>query len=161
MDPLLRAARAALASAALLWAVLVLTAPSLGRVPHTVPLHVAAGTYLVGAAVCHQRPERSFHVAGVRLPVCGRCTGLYLSGALGVLAGLAWAGLRRARGTREPAVDWRGWLLAAAVPTVATLAGEWAGWWVPSNAARAIAAVPLGAVAGVLVAAGLSFRGRL
>ena len=39
--------------------------------------------------VCHQRPERSFHVAGVQLPVCARCTGLYVSGAAGALAALA------------------------------------------------------------------------
>ena len=27
--------------------------------------------------ICHQRPERSFHSAGVPLPVCARCTGLH------------------------------------------------------------------------------------
>jgi uncharacterized membrane protein len=35
--------------------------------------------------VCHQRTERSFHVAGSPLAVCARCTGVYLgllSGAL-------------------------------------------------------------------------------
>lgn len=161
MESLLAVVRAALVSAALLWAVLVLAAPSLGSRPHAVPAHVAAATYLVGSAVCHQRPERSFHVGGLRLPVCGRCTGLYLSGAAGVLAGLAWAAGSRRRGRRRPAGDWRPWLLAAAVPTGVTLLAEWAGWWVPSNAARALAAVPLGAVAGGLVAVGLSFRSRL
>lgn len=161
MDPLLAAVRAALASAAVAWAVLVLAAPSLGGLPHAVPVHVAAGTYLVGAAVCHQRPERSFHAGGLRLPVCARCTGLYLSGAFGVLGGLAWAGIRRGRMRGERDAPWRAWLLAAAVPTGVTLAAEWAGWWAPSNAVRAIAAMPLGVAAGALVAVGLSFRSRL
>ena len=161
MDRLLATVRAVLASAALVWAVLVLAAPSLGSLPHPVPASVAAATYLVGASVCHQRPERSFHVGGLRLPVCGRCTGLYLSGAAGVLAGFAWAAVTRRRDRRARGVDWRPWLLAAAVPTGVTLVAEWAGWWVPSNAGRALAAVPLGAVAGVLVGAGLGFRSKL
>ena len=161
MDRLLSGVRATLGSAALLWAVLILAAPSLGGSPHALPVSVAAGTYLAGAAVCHHRPERSFHVSGARLPVCGRCTGLYLSAAIGVLAGFAWGGLRRGRARRELDLDWRRWLLVAAVPTALTLAFEWAGWWAPSNAARALAAAPLGAVAGALVSAGLSFRGKL
>ncbi len=30
------------------------------------------------AKVCHQDPGRSFHVMGATLPVCARCTGIYL-----------------------------------------------------------------------------------
>ncbi len=29
------------------------------------------------ALVCHQEPARSYHIAGICLPVCARCTGLY------------------------------------------------------------------------------------
>lgn len=36
--------------------------------------------------VCHQIPERSFHVLGVPLGACHRCTGLYVGFTLGVLA---------------------------------------------------------------------------
>ncbi len=160
MDRLLTAVRVGLGSAALLWAVLVVAAPWLGRSPHAAGVHVAAGTYLVGAAVCHQRPERSFHVGGVRLPVCGRCTGLYLAAALGVLVGFTVAGVRRTWRRRATEVDWRPWLLAAAVPTAVTLCAEWIGVWAPSNTARALSAAPLGAVAGALLV-GLSFRSRL
>ena len=156
-DRLLSGLRAVLGTAVLLWAVLIVAAPSMGsRASQSLSLHVAAGTYLVGAAVCHQRPERSLHVAGARMPVCGRCTGLYLSAAIGVLTGFAWAGARRVRGGRERAADWRRWLLAAAVPTALTLALEWLGVWVPSNAVRAAAAVPFGATAGALLVAGFS-----
>ena len=44
--------------------------------------------FAAGGLVCHQRPERSFFVDGHQLPVCARCTGLYLSGALGILGWL-------------------------------------------------------------------------
>ena len=33
----------------------------------------------IGAAVCHQAEDRSFTAAGVFLPLCARCTGIYLS----------------------------------------------------------------------------------
>ena len=36
--------------------------------------------------ICHQIPERSFHLLGEPLAVCQRCTGLYLGFALGVVA---------------------------------------------------------------------------
>lgn len=39
----------------------------------------------VGYAVCHQLDERSFHVNGQRLPLCARCSGMYLGAVLGVV----------------------------------------------------------------------------
>lgn len=27
--------------------------------------------------ICHQKPERSLYIAGVQLPLCARCTGIY------------------------------------------------------------------------------------
>jgi uncharacterized membrane protein len=32
----------------------------------------------IGFAICHQLPERSFFVGGEQLPLCSRCTGIYL-----------------------------------------------------------------------------------
>lgn len=57
----------------------------------------AAG--LVGYAVCHQIPARSFTLAGRPLPLCARCTGTYL----GVMLGFGMlAARRRARCSRLP-----------------------------------------------------------
>ena len=42
-------------------------------------LAASAGTYLVGSVICHQRPDRSFRLWGVQMPVCARCAGLYLA----------------------------------------------------------------------------------
>ena len=65
--------------------------------------NVSLAIYVAGHFVCHQRPERSFASCGYQWPVCGRCAGLYLGAAAGVLmtatgtAGAlgfaAWAGL--------------------------------------------------------------------
>ncbi|HSK11511.1 MAG TPA: DUF2085 domain-containing protein [Vicinamibacterales bacterium] len=159
------AAGAGLLGAAVVWAALVVAAPSLGRQGGgPVSIAAAAGSYLVGAAVCHQRPERTFHLAGAQLPVCARCTGLYLSTAIGILVGLGWLA---AAGRRPPAIGrarasgWRPWLLAAALPTAASVGLEWAGLWPGSNGVRAAAAVPFGLAVGLLLAVSLSFRGKL
>jgi len=136
------------------WAALVVSAPLLGRRALGGGLGVMAASagYLTGGMVCHQRPERSFHLAGAQLPVCGRCTGLYVSAAAGVL--LAW---RWPRAKRNPARH----LLLAALPSAATFALEWSGTWPVSNVVRSVAAVPLGLAVGALLVEAAGFRGRL
>jgi uncharacterized membrane protein len=41
---------------------------------------------LVGYAVCHRIPERSFFVDGRQLPLCARCSGTFLGTTLGLVA---------------------------------------------------------------------------
>lgn len=94
--------------------------------------------YGAASLVCHQRPERSFVFAAAQFPVCGRCTGLYLSGAAGAL--LAWSSMRSGPSNS------RELLLIAALPTLATISVEWLGVSSLSNAIRAAAAAPFGAV---------------
>jgi len=158
-DLQLRVVSRALPGAAVLWALAIAAAPWSGRVPDLlgVPRLVGGATYLAGAVVCHQRPERSFHAHGAQWPVCARCTGLYLSAAAGVL--MAWSWRRRA--INIPFRSWRGVLLAASVPTVATLVLEWLDSNWSSDFARALAAAPLGGAVGALLAASMSFQGRL
>ncbi len=50
---------------------------------------------LVGYAICHRLPERSFHLGGRQLPLCARCSGTFLGALLG-LATLWLRGRRRA-----------------------------------------------------------------
>ena len=120
----------------------------------------SAGTYLVGSVICHQKPDRSFRLWGVQMPVCARCAGLYLGAVLGVL--VAACGTSRRRGhvaarVASPVLRWM--VLAAAVPTGVTVIGEVAGWLASAGGLRATAAVPLGAV--VTWVAGLVIRGDL
>lgn len=98
-----------------------------------------AAVYYAASHICHQRPERSFHTAGVAWPVCGRCTGLYLAAPLGALMAIGLAGGRSRR-------DWmRVGLLMAAVPTAVTLGLEWFDLASISNTTRFVSALPLGA----------------
>ena len=62
--------------------------------------------YAAFSWICHQRPERSWHLAGYPFAVCVRCLGLYLGALAGALAGRPFS---------------RSWALLAG----AVLAGEW------------------------------------
>ena len=103
----------------------------------------AVAVYAAGSFVCHQIPERSFHLAGRQLAVCGRCTGLYVAALAGGVAALvAW---------RRAAIDDRTLLAIAALPTAVSWGLEHGGIAAQSNAIRAIAALPLGVAAAWVV----------
>lgn len=171
----------AFTAAALAWLLLVLLAPLSVHGAGGKPAAVAAATYLIGGVVCHQRPDRSFHPGGVQMPVCARCTGLYLGGAAGVLVA---AGRRRRRGRAGsapspgpgpapstslgpavspgpgPAPAWLRWaVVAAAAPTALSFAAEAVGWMPSFDELRAAAGVPLGVA--VTWVASLVIRGEL
>jgi uncharacterized membrane protein len=132
-----------------LWAGGILAAPRVVADGGEHPGRSVAGAlvYLVGSVVCHQRPERSFHAAGVQYPVCARCTGLYLAAPVGILAMLLTARARRPSLGR-----WRMILLVAVLPTLVSIILERVGG--PSDTiSRALAALPLGAAAAGFVAA--------
>lgn len=141
----------ALSAAAVLWALVLICAPFAFRSP-TLATPTAA-VYAASSRICHQRPERSFHVAGLPLPVCARCTGIYLSAAIGALA--VWAAARPRRVSPRVA------LLVASAPTAATWLLEHVGGMPFSNITRAAAAIPLGAVAGWLFVGLLRYDSRL
>lgn len=56
--------------------------------------YVLNGADYVGYAICHRITDRSFTVAGRQLPLCARCTGIYLGISLTFVV-LALAGRRR------------------------------------------------------------------
>lgn len=143
--------RWALVGASVTWAaVLPLTAFAASRIHAPSIVYAgAAAAYMTGSFVCHQLPERSYHLWGAQLPVCARCLGIYLGGAASALA--AAVAIARTRRSTELRRDARAALAAAAVPTIATLAYEWICGEVPENGIRAIAGVPLGAVVAWLV----------
>jgi uncharacterized membrane protein len=144
------------------WAAVLIAAPWLAASGRP-GAGVSALAYLVGSVVCHQQAARSFHLAGAQLPVCARCTGLYLSGAAALLVGLGIA----ACGGRDPVSvfasrsSWRTVLVAAALPMLAAVALEWLGAWHASNAWRAASAVPPAWALGAFMAESLSFQGKL
>ena len=96
----------------------------------------ALSVYAIGHVVCHQLPARSFHLWMTSLPVCARCTGIYVGAAVSAIA------LLRVR-VRE--ANPRAVLLVAMLPTAATLVFEWTTSVMPPHWIRALAGVPLGA----------------
>jgi uncharacterized membrane protein len=111
---------------------------------------MAATTYFAASRVCHQRPERSFSTLGHKWPVCGRCAGLYLAAPLG-----AWAAFARRRKQTDHSMAM---LALAAVPTAATMLLEFASPASITTAARATAALPLGAALAFLVVSASASR---
>jgi uncharacterized membrane protein len=72
------------------WGVWLLSLAVIGAFLLLPPWDVLVKTRLIGYAVCHQLPERSFHLAGEQLPLCARCSGTFL----GALAGFVLLTLR-------------------------------------------------------------------
>ena len=155
---------AAFAGASVVWALLLPIAPYLGTRPHaSVPGSVLVfAIYGIGHLICHQLPERSFHLWGAQLPVCARCTGIYLGAAIAVCvaAGIVEPSTRyRARrlaahrfgGAGLDAAFARRAVILAVLPTAVTLAYEWIAGAVPGNLIRAAAGLPLGVVGAWLV----------
>ncbi len=126
-----------MALAACAWLALLVFAPFL-------PVALAAAAYLAGSLICHQLPERSFHIGAAQLPVCARCAGIYVGVAL--IAGTRWWG-----GPCRVRLAPLALIVAAAVPTLVTVAAEWLGIWEPSNLSRALSGVPLGAAIAFVV----------
>ena len=133
---------AGLTCAAVTWLTCLVAAPvamSHGRLSG-----LTFAVYQAGSLVCHQRPERSFHLAAVQLPVCARCFGLYLSGAAGLAMASRALQALSSRATRM--------LLAlAALPIVLTVALEWLGMLHTTNVQRMLTGLPLGFAAGVVI----------
>ena len=84
-------------------AVLLLTLPPAGDA-------TLALARILGYTVCHQLPEHSLSMAGQQLPLCARCTGLYIGFLVGLL-GMAIQGKLRA--SQLPPSTVTGLLLAA------------------------------------------------
>jgi len=130
------------------WVALLVATPLL-------PGWTGAVVYGVGSFICHQIPERSFHLAGFQLPVCARCLGIYLGASVG--AGFVWMRALSARpfGPLAP-VALRRFAVLAAIPTLVTVALEFAGLWFPSNGTRAVAGFPLGVMVALVVMSALA-----
>lgn len=141
---MLRFVPAALTGGALVWLAALVLAPYALASASALLVSAASIVYEAAAAVCHQQPDRSFHLSAFQMPVCARCSGLYASGAFGAAA--AWSSGRASLspGTRGVRLA----LALAALPTAATWGLERLAVWQPGNIVRALAALPLGAAAG-------------
>jgi uncharacterized membrane protein len=146
--------RTAFIAASIAWAVLLIAIPFAASQPHvsSIEATLIAGVYTLGSLVCHQLPERSYHLWTAQMPVCARCAGIYFGGVVGATASAARA-VRAKAAAFNPAWTPRMVLAVAVAPTVLTLAYEWTTGDRPSHEIRAAAGVPIGVVVAWLVVA--------
>lgn len=90
----------------------------------------AAPIYKAFSFVCHQIPERSFHLAGNKFGVCSRCTGLYSGFAVAVLA---YPFTRSLKNTATPSIVW---LILAALPLAIDFSLGYFNIWANTHASR-------------------------
>jgi len=166
--------RPAFVAASLAWALLLPLVPFIASRPHSSPAGTALilSVYAIGGAICHQRPERSYHLWTAQMPVCARCAGIYLGAALAALFSVAPRKRRptagdsprdsgSAAGHRFGGADRpRALLLIAALPTLATLVYEWTTGDMPAHWIRTATGVPLGATVAWMVLSSMPHRTR-
>src|SRR5262245_26197086 len=143
--------RPILVLAPLAWMLALATATMLAaRQAVALPAYaVSAAIYEIGSLLCHQLPERSFHLWGAQLPVCARCTGLYIGSAgAGIVAPQLSAALQRRVWNQA-----RSLMCIGALPTAVTLIAEWFSGQMPGNWTRAAAGFPLGAIVMLIILA--------
>jgi uncharacterized membrane protein len=144
--------RRAFVGAAAAWSIGVTLAPVVASHPLSQVSRAgyafALVVYAAGSVICHQRPERSFHLLGAQMPVCARCAGLYAGTAVAAI--IVW--LKQPLPVRFTSSAPRRILLACALPTAATLLYEWTTGQATGNWLRLASGAPLGAaVAWVLL----------
>jgi uncharacterized membrane protein len=109
------------------------------------PLAAVAGLPQIGEGafwffgyICHQLPDRSFHLMGHQLGVCSRCFGVYFGLLAGVLAYPLWRQIDEI----EPLP--RVFLFASIIPMVIDWSLTFFGIWENTHASRFLTGLILG-----------------
>jgi uncharacterized membrane protein len=110
---------------------------------------IASSIYSGFSYLCHQIPERSFHLAGHKFAVCSRCTGLYAGFAV---AALAYPLTRSLNQTETPS---RLWLILAALPLAIDFGLGYFDVWHNTHASRFTTGVLLSSVAAFYIVPGM------
>lgn len=123
---------------------------------------LAFSVYGAASLMCHQLPSRSFHLWLAQMPVCARCTGIYIGAAVAAIVATVRVDtvrpktIRREPDARRDTRRARVLLAAAALPTAVTLIYEWTTGDRPSNVIRALTGAPLGAAVAFVVVKALA-----
>ncbi|HEX5965590.1 MAG TPA: DUF2085 domain-containing protein [Pyrinomonadaceae bacterium] len=118
--------------------------------PLTAGSHLANSIYGAFAGLCHQLPERSYFIAGHKLAVCSRCTGLY--------AGFAFTLLLYPLLRPIQTIDWPPpvWLILSTVPMAIDFGLTFLGIWENTHTSRLLTGLLLGSVSIFYVMPGLA-----
>ena len=109
----------------------------------------AAAIYKTFSFVCHQIPERSFHLAGHQFGVCSRCTGLCVGFAV---AALIYPLARSLKRTDTPSLLW---LFLATLPLAIDFALGYFSVWQNTHLSRFLTGALLSSVAVFYIMPGL------
>ena len=126
----------------LVWVLLILLAPLAKANGFT---QISAPLYHFFSYLCHQIPDRSFHIEGDQFGVCSRCFGVYF----GIFAGFAIYPLWRKIDDIEPIS--RIWLALSVIP----IGVDWAltifGVWANTFTSRFVTGMILGAACATFI----------
>jgi uncharacterized membrane protein len=111
---------------------------------------IAATIYRAFAVLCHQLPERSFFLAGHKLAICARCSGLYAGFALMFLI---YPFIRSLRTVSAPAIKW---LAIAVLPLAIDFGLTFFDLWENTHTSRLATGLLLGGVTVLYVMPGIS-----
>jgi uncharacterized membrane protein len=143
-------------SAKLVWAIVAIITLSLVALIIGAPLAQANGhaafalaIYKAFSFVCHQIPERSFHLLGYKFAVCSRCTGIYSGLAIAVLI---YPLVRSFEDTQTPSLVW---LFVGAAPLAIDWSLGYFSIWQNTHASRFATGFLLGAVTVFYILPGL------
>lgn len=95
-----------IAVGAMLWCAAFVALPALLEADCSDRL-IATGLHAFFSFICHQNPDRSFHITGHSLAVCARCTGIYIGALIGIFA------FPFSVGRLNDYSPWKAWLLFA------------------------------------------------
>jgi uncharacterized membrane protein len=118
------------------WVLLIVGAPLLKANGFTA---ISSPLYHFFCFICHQIPERSFHVEGEQFAVCSRCFGVYF----GLLFGFAVYPLWRSVANIEPLS--KSWLVISLVPMSIDWSLTFFGFWENTHLSRFITGTIVGA----------------
>jgi uncharacterized membrane protein len=128
--------------AALIWVGLILLAP----LSESAGFHaLSAGLYNGFSMICHQIPERSFHIFEHKFGVCSRCFGVYF----GLFAGFAIYPMLRSVDVIEPFP--RFWLFGAMIPIGVDWSLTMFGVWENTFVTRFVTGLILGIACAVFI----------
>ena len=110
---------------------------------------LAEDIYKTFSFLCHQLPERSFHLAGQQFAVCSRCTGIYAGFTMAILTHPLFRSLRK---PETPRIIW---LFASALPLALDFSLTYFGIWQNNHFTRFTSGALLGAVAAIFILPGV------
>lgn len=101
--------------------------------------------------ICHGQLDRAFEIAGLAMPLCARCCGIY--GGVAVAAAAAFVWFPR---TRSRALFWIG--MALTIPLAIDGTAQTLGLWSTENLARGATGLAFGTGLVILAANGVAGR---